>query len=216
MNFENDDLVWNIIGEKKFCCFKTKTTLKNFCKHKLNISGFCSRQSCPLANSQYATIMQKEGVFYLVIKNQNNLNLPDKIWKKIVLSRNFRKAIQEINLNLAFWPKFFLYFAKLKLTRLTQIFSKFKLKELQKSRELYQNKKLIYFNRQKVPKNIKKIEMEKKIEIELLNRLNLGVYGNLYSLLPIQIEQDQSRRIKRKRKILEGEKSFPEKELNKI
>uniref|UniRef100_A0A7S0VWZ0 Ribosomal eL28/Mak16 domain-containing protein n=1 Tax=Hemiselmis tepida TaxID=464990 RepID=A0A7S0VWZ0_9CRYP len=137
MNSENNDLVWDIIGENQFCCFKKKTIVKNFCKHEFNITGLCSRQSCPLANSKYATIIQQEGIFFLVQKDEKNLNFPNKIWKKIALSRNFGKAIQEINLNLAFWPKFFLYFAKLKLTRLTQIFLRFRINELKKNKRIF-------------------------------------------------------------------------------
>mmetsp|Transcript_39407 Transcript_39407/g.92172 ORF Transcript_39407/g.92172 Transcript_39407/m.92172 type:complete len:171 (-) Transcript_39407:737-1249(-) len=145
MNNKNDDLIWQIIGEREFCCFKKKTIFKNFCSHKFNITGLCSKQSCPLANSKYATIIQQQGKFFLVKKDERNLNFPNKTWKKIALSRNFGKALQEININLAFWPKFFLYFAKLKITKLTQIFIRYRINELKKTREFYQNKKLFFF-----------------------------------------------------------------------
>mmetsp|Transcript_33792 Transcript_33792/g.85445 ORF Transcript_33792/g.85445 Transcript_33792/m.85445 type:complete len:140 (+) Transcript_33792:1462-1881(+) len=136
MNFKNDDLIWKIIGEGEFCCFKKNSILKNFCKHELNVTGLCSKQSCPLANSRYATIIQQEGVFFLIQKDQRNLNFPNKIWKKIPLSRNFGKALQEININLAFWPKFFLYFVKFKLTKLTQIFIRYRINELKKNKRI--------------------------------------------------------------------------------
>jgi len=216
MNSENNDLVWDIIGENQFCCFKKKTIVKNFCKHEFNITGLCSRQSCPLANSKYATIIQQEGIFFLVQKDEKNLNFPNKIWKKIALSRNFGKAIQEINLNLAFWPKFFLYFAKLKLTRLTQIFLRFRINELKKTKEFFLHKKSILFHKKNIGENFRKLEIEKSIEIELLNRLNLGVYGRLYSFLPIQIEKTNSFRIKKKKKILSTDQSFSYNELKKI
>lgn len=189
MNIVNDDVIWQIIGEKNFCSFKQNSKTKSFCKHKYNLTGLCFKQSCPLANSRYATVLEKEGIFYLIKKETDNFNFPNRLWKKIILSRNFLKAIQQINLHLAFWPKFFLHYAKVKLTKIKQIFVRYRMIQLKKTKEfrIEETRNMLSEDqKKKIPTNL---EIQKSIESELLNRLNLGVYGKLYRVLPIHIEK---------------------------
>jgi protein MAK16 len=181
--FDNEDLIWNIIGKKKFCCFKYNLQLnQSFCKNKFNLTGFCSRQSCPLANNTYATIIEKDGILFLYFKTVLNSKFPSKTWKKISLSRNFIKAVQQIDLHLALWPKFFINKIKLRLTKLNQILIRARIKNIE-IKDL--NFNLDVINNKKEFKLTQKIKIEKMIEQELLNRLHMGVYGDNYNLKPI-------------------------------
>mmetsp|Transcript_51275 Transcript_51275/g.104275 ORF Transcript_51275/g.104275 Transcript_51275/m.104275 type:complete len:216 (-) Transcript_51275:3518-4165(-) len=181
-----DDLIWETIGGEKFCSFKFSTQKQFFCKNELNLTGFCSKQSCPLSNSRYATVVEKNGIIVLYQKDNKNLNFPDKSWKKIILSRNYLKAIQQLDSNLAFWPKFLVHRIKQKLTKLTQVLIRKRINGIKKKIIPDKNVPSILYKRNDEYKKLKKIKIQKIIEHELINRLNFGVYGNIYSPCPIQ------------------------------
>ena len=57
-----------------------------------------NRQSCPLANSRYATVRQHptKDTIYLYIKTIERIHTPSKMWEKIKLSNNYNQALEQI------------------------------------------------------------------------------------------------------------------------
>ncbi|KAF2267593.1 Mak16 protein [Lojkania enalia] len=196
----SDDLVWNIIGSD-FCSFKLKTTKdQTFCRNENNVTGFCSRQSCPLANSRYATIRSDPatGNLYLYIKAVERSHLPSKWWERIKLSNNYTKALEQVDSKLAFYPKFLVHKNKQRLTRLTQV--NIRIRKLAKEEERL-GERLVPRLAPKVRrreegrerKALAAAKVERAIERVLIDRLRSGAYGDR----PLNVEANVWKRVMR-------------------
>ncbi|RKF71556.1 Protein MAK16 [Golovinomyces cichoracearum] len=181
----SDEIIWQVINQQ-FCSFKLKTTKeKNFCRHEYNVTGLCNRQSCPLANSRYATVRANPdtGVLYLYMKTIERAHSPAKLWERIKLSQNYAKALAQIDERLIYWPKFLIHKCKQRLTRLTQV--GIRMRRLAKDDERLGEKmvsKLAPKIRRREDTRERKAEaaakVERAIERELIERLRSGAYGD--------------------------------------
>ncbi|KAI1805406.1 Mak16 protein [Daldinia bambusicola] len=181
----SDEIIWQVI-DKQFCSFKLKTTKeKTFCRNEYNVTGLCNRQSCPLANSRYATVRAHptKGTLYLYMKTIERAHMPSKLWQRIKLSQNYATALKQIDEQLIYWPKFLVHKAKQRVTRLTQV--AIRMRRLAKEEARLGEKvvpKMAPKIRRREETRERKAEaaakLERTIERELMQRLRTGAYGD--------------------------------------
>lgn len=212
----SDEIVWSIINNQ-FCSFKLKlpgnsskdqkSTKSTFCRNEHNVTGLCNRQSCPLANSRYATVRSDPatGRLYLYIKTVERAHLPNKWWEKVRLSSNYAKALQQVDERLIYWPKFLLHKCKQRLTRLTQV--RVRAQRLAKEEERLGEKlvpRLAPKVRRREETRERKAEsaakIERAIERELVERLRSGAYGDK----PLNVEEGIWRKVMKSLEKSEG------------
>eukprot|EP00892_Ulva_mutabilis_P004457 jgi/Ulvmu1/2383/UM130_0016.1 len=177
----SDAVVWEIINHGH-CSYKAKTDRQNFCRNEYNVSGLCNRSSCPLANSRYATIREDKGRVYLCIKTIERAHTPNKLWQKIRLSRQYMKALGQIDEHLAHWPKFLVHKNKQRLTKITQYLIRMRKLALKpRTKIITEPSRLKKMERRKEAKAEKAANVTAAIEDELMTRLKSGTYGDIYN-----------------------------------
>ncbi|KAB8336941.1 hypothetical protein FH972_021246 [Carpinus fangiana] len=191
----SDEIIWDIINQQ-FCSFKTKLPSKSqtFCRNEYNATGLCSRQSCPLANSRYATIRPgataDDQSLYLYMKTVERAHLPSKLWEKIKLPATYAEALELVDSKLQYWPKFMVHKCKQRLTRLTQV--ALRTRRLAKE-EARLGERIVPRLAPKVRKReegrerkaLSAAKVERAVERELLERLRSGAYGEA----PLNVEE---------------------------
>lgn len=136
---QSDEVVWQVRPHDTFdptlpvihtitqiinhgqCSYRATSETSNFCRNEFSLTGMCNRSSCPLSNSQYATIREECGILNLYTKTVERSHMPSKLWEKTELSPKYAEALEQINSSLRHWPKFLVHKSKQRLTKLTQL-----------------------------------------------------------------------------------------------
>ncbi|VDM22332.1 unnamed protein product [Hydatigera taeniaeformis] len=149
---------------------KTKTS--TFCRNEDNVTGLCNRHSCPLANSQYATIKERDGIIYLFVKAPERVPYPSKQWERIKLKKNEDQAIEQINEHLRYWDRWMRARVKLRYLRTRDYLKHMRRLALSRQKKIETiNKKSERRELRREEKALRVAKLSRTVENELLERL---------------------------------------------
>ncbi len=179
----SDDLVWDVINTG-FCSFKVKTDRGTLCRNENNVTGQCNRMSCPLANSRYATVREIGGAIFLFKKVVERAHMPARLWERIKLRGSAADVEGRIDRELEYMPAFYRAKCKARYARYTEYLRRVARLAADETQPVLsaRSKKVVRREASREARARKVARIEASIERELVERLQKGVYGEIYNL----------------------------------
>lgn len=151
------------------------------------------------------------------MKTVERAHTPKEMWEKVKLDKSYNLALEQIDENLQFWPEFYIHKCKQRFTKIRQTLVRRRKMRL-KDTENYEivSRKATKREKSREKKAEKAALIERHIEEELLKKLQLPEYDEIYNTQQKNFQNAVSKIQIQEQEELEEEDEEEEEELEQL